>query len=130
MPSWKLHRAIYEKLSREVREFLVFTPRLLDEIDRVIDALGEHDLGRRPDPFSFDRMLSQLWLEFGDVYDTATGRFLKLRDRVERLAWANKALWERYWLSHRYMAYIPDDVLVLATLHHVLDLCMHYLSTL
>jgi hypothetical protein len=54
MPSWKVHRALYEKLSREVEDFFVETPGLLDRIDRIIDReYGEHDLGRSADPQSF-----------------------------------------------------------------------------
>jgi hypothetical protein len=51
MPSWKVHRALHEKLSREVEGFVVWTPGLLERIDEVIDKeCGEHDLGRKAGP--------------------------------------------------------------------------------
>jgi hypothetical protein len=50
-------------LSREVEDFFVETPGLLDRIDRIIDReYGEHDLGRSADPWSLSRMLRALWL--------------------------------------------------------------------
>jgi len=122
VPSWKLHRRIYEKLRLEVEGFVVWTPGLLDKIDRIIDAGGEHDVGRRPDPQSFERMLRELWLEFGDVYDAAGGRRLNLSSRFERQAWLNEAI-SKGTLQDSWL-YIPDDAMVLATLHHILDLCM------
>ena len=61
MPSWKVHRALYEKLSREVEDFFVETPGLLDRIDRIIDReYGEYDLGRRADPWSLGKELLPL----------------------------------------------------------------------
>jgi len=133
MPSWKLHRRICEKLHHEVKEFASWTPELLDKIDRIIDTGGEHDVGRKLEPQSFWKMLTRLWLEFGDVYD-ATGRScLNPNNRFERQKWLNK--WSQEWLSGNIFSdslrntwiYIPDDVIILATLHHLLDLCMEVL---
>jgi hypothetical protein len=126
MPSWKVHRALYEKLSREVEDFFVETPGLLDRIDRIIDReYGEHDLGRSADPWSLSRMLRALWLEFGDVYDMATKRFL-YTDYFERRK-IEREIQRKPELFQRYMLYIPDDVLVLATLHHILDIATYCL---
>jgi hypothetical protein len=44
MPSWKVHRALHEKLSREVGGFVVWTPGLLEKIDKIIDK----EYGARP----------------------------------------------------------------------------------
>jgi len=125
MPSWKLHRKIYEKLSQEVEGFVVWTEGLLDKIDKIIDAGGEHDLGRRPDPLSFRRLLYELWLEFGDVHDIRSNRFLGLKSRDKRSEWMNEAI--RNGTLDYFNIYIPDDAIALATLHHMLDLCMECL---
>jgi len=127
MPSWKLHRRIYEKLSQEVEGFVIITKGLLDKIDKIIDAGEEHDVGRHLDPLSFKRLLRELWLEFGDAVPIGSNRFLGLKNksREERLAWLNEAI--RNGTIHYYNLYIPDDVIMLATLHHILDLCMEYL---
>ena len=127
MPSHSLHKSIYLKLMHEVEGFIVWTRGLLDKVDKILDDLGEHDVGRKPDPESFGRMLFKLWLEFGDVYDTYTGRRLELKTIGERELWYYEV--GRYERSERYLLYIPDDVLALATLHHILDLCMDYLRT-
>jgi len=123
MPSWKIHKALYEKLSREVEGFVIWTPNLLERIDKIIDKeYGEHDLGRRSGlegVTSFYRMLRALWLEFGDVYDALTGSFLHadyfMKLEIERKVRQNPKL------GRRYMVYVPDDALALATLHHILD---------
>jgi hypothetical protein len=120
MPSWRVHEAIYEKLRAEVEGFVAWTPGLLERIDEIIDvAFEEHDLGRRPDVGSFQRMLRVLWLEFGDVYDPSTGKFL-------HASYSDKLRVEREILlrpepGQRCMIYVPDDALALATLHHILD---------
>jgi hypothetical protein len=126
MPSWKVHRALYEKLSIEVEGFVIWTPNLLDRIDKIIDReYGEHDLGRSADPWSFSRMLRALWLEFGDLYDMATKKFL-YTDYFERRK-IEREIQRKPELFRRYMLYIPDDVLVLATLHHILDIATYCL---
>ena len=125
MPSWETHRSIYEMLSREVEGFIVWTKGLLDKIDKIIDAMGEHDLGRKLDPVSFQRLLYYLWLEFGDAY--VNGRFLGLRTKYEREAWMREAMRRGTVYEGNVLLYIPDDALVLASLHHILDLCMDYL---
>ncbi|RLG89153.1 MAG: hypothetical protein DRO15_01230 [Thermoprotei archaeon] len=127
MPSWRLHRRIYEKLSQEVEGFAVWTNGLLDKIDKIIDAGGEHDLGRKPDPLSFQKLLHELWLEFGDIYDVKNSRFLRLKSRSERLDWEKEAIHMGIIWGDDYMIYIPDDAIALATLHHILDLCMDFL---
>jgi hypothetical protein len=119
VPSWRVHRAVYERLRREVPG-IVKTPGLLERIDEVIDrAYGEHDLGVKPDPASFNRLLRALWLESGDIYDTRTGRFLGTsREEREKFEWeppVNPSFEEGYLLE------VPDDALMLATLHHLLD---------
>ena len=126
MPSWRLHRLVANALTREVEGFAVWTPNAIDKIDKIIDEdYGEHDLGRGPDPDSFHRLLRALWLEFGDVYDPEAGRLLRTsygdRARLEQEVLA------RPELQYRYMIYVPDDVLVLALLHHILDLSMDFL---
>jgi hypothetical protein len=123
MPSWNVHRAIYEKLRNEVPGFIIWTPNLLNMVDKIIDReYGEHDLGRRPDLGSFQRMLRALWLEFGDIYDTLSGKLLYAsysdKLRVEQEMLSNPRLQEKY------MFYIPDDALALATLHHILDVAV------
>jgi hypothetical protein len=124
MPSWRVHRDFYEKLCRE--GLLVWTPKLLERIDRIIDKeYGEHDLGRGPDLESFQKLVRALWLEFGDVYDSVTRRFLKA-GLLEKLEIERRALLEPY-LQRRYLIYIPDDVLVLTILHHILDVATYYL---
>jgi len=68
MPSWNIHKLIYDKLQREVLGFFILTPGLLDKVDEIIDkAYGEHDLGRGSDIENFRRLLRALWLEFGGV---------------------------------------------------------------
>jgi|GEM_PF-6424848 len=84
-------------LEREVKGFYVWTPELVDKIDKVID--GEiHDVGRRrkeDDEYfiekdygyfeiimkklgsSFDEMVKLLWLDFGDIIDKRTNEFLE-----------------------------------------------------
>lgn len=123
MPSWKVHKALYEKLSREVEGFVVWTLGLLERIDKIIDKeYGEHDLGRKAGlkgMESFYRMLRALWLEFGDIYDTLTESFLHA-DYLKKLDIAREML-RNPKLAQRYMMYVPDDALALATLHHVLD---------
>ncbi len=47
MPSWGTHRRFYDMFRQETG-FVVWTPSLLDKIDRIIDAGGEHDVGRPP----------------------------------------------------------------------------------
>jgi hypothetical protein len=124
VPSWGVHRDLYEKLRRE--GLLIWTPSLLERIDRIIDEeYGEHDLGRGSDPESFRKLLRALWLEFGDIYDSVTGRFLKA-GRLEKLEIERRALLDPS-LQRRYLIYIPDDVLVLATLHHILDVATYCL---
>jgi len=130
VPSWELHRRIYDKLSREIEGFSVWTPGLLESIDEIIDKGGEHDLGRKPDPLSFRKMLYALWLEFGDIYDTFEGKFLGLKSELERRMWLNRLISRGFLQSPRYKIYIPDDALMLATLHHILDLCMQALREL
>ncbi len=114
---------IYEKLRKEVEDFTVFTPSLIEKIDEIIDsATPEHDLGRGADPLSFHRLTYELWLEFGDVY--IGGKPLHLRSRRERLEWLQR---HHPNFPPNALLYIPDDALILATLHHVLDLCMDFL---
>mgnify|MGYP000075143663 CR=1 FL=1 len=126
MPSWRVHKAIYEKLCDEVQGFIIWTPELLDRIDKIIDGeYGEHDLGRKFDTGDFQRMLSALWLEFGDIYDTLTGKFLNA-SYYDKLKFRQEVLWNPK-LVQRYMIEIPDDVLVLATLHHILDVATYCL---
>ena len=126
MPSWKLHREIVEKLQREVEGFVVWTPGLIDRVDRIIDKeYGEHDLGRGRDPESFYKLLIALWIEFGDVYDTLSEKFLRT-DRYVRLKWKDIFLWNPEH-ARRYLAYVPDDCMILVLLHHILDLAMDYL---
>lgn len=134
IPSWRLHRLIYRKLSSEVEGFAIWTPGLVERIDSIIDKeYGEHDLGRGRDPESFERLLVALFIEFGDIYDGLNQEFLKT-DREQRIQWINK-LKDLYLrdplryeeLNQRYLFYIPDDVIVIATLHHILDLCMGFL---
>ncbi|RLE46028.1 MAG: hypothetical protein DRJ31_10490 [Candidatus Methanomethylicota archaeon] len=125
MPSWDLHKRIYKLLRDEVESFAIWTPGLTDRIDKIVDRdYGEHDLGRREDPSSFQRLLNALWLEFGDIWDSLSNEFLNTRSRYERSEWQRR-LATSPSLQNRYMVYIPDDALVLATLHHILDLCMH-----
>jgi len=123
MPSWKIHKALYEKLSREVEGFVIWTPNLLERIDKIIDKeYGEHDLGRRAGLEgieSFRGMLRALWLEFGDIYDTLTESFLHA-DYFKKLE-IEREVRQNPGLGQRYMVYVPDDALVLATLHHILD---------
>jgi hypothetical protein len=123
MPSWKVHKALYEKLSREVEDFVIWTPGLLERIDKIIDKeYGEHDLGRRAGlegVKSFYRMLTALWLEFGDIYDALTESSLHA-DYFKKLEIERKVR-QNPELGQRYIMYVPDDVLALATLHHILD---------
>jgi len=112
---------------REVRGFVTWTPGLVDRIDKIIDRdYGEHDLGRGKDPLSFKRLLRALWLEFGDIWDSLSNEFLNTRSIHERLEWEQRIIMNPE-LQNRYMFYIPDDAIVLATLHHILDLCMYYI---
>lgn len=125
MPSWRLHKYIYELLMREVEGFVVWTPGLIDRIDKIIDRdYGEHDLGRGGDPLSFKKLLRALWLEFGDIWDSLNNRFLNTKSISERLEWERQIIMSPD-LQNRYMLYIPDDAIVLVTLHHILDLCMY-----
>jgi hypothetical protein len=120
VPSWGVHRTVYERFRREVPYFVIKTPGLLERIDEVIDrAYGEHDLGVKPDPTSFNRLLRALWLEFGDIIDVRTERRLKTsREEREEFEWE---LLMDPSLGERYLLEIPDDALMLATLHHLLD---------
>ena len=135
MPSWEVHRLIYDKLQREVSGFFVWTPGLLDKVDEIIDkAYGGHDLGRGPDIEDFRRLLEALWLEFGDicceedaykVLAIAIDGGLKCLglSYIQKLEFKRKALLNPE-ISKRCLIYIPDDVLVLATLHHILDVAL------
>jgi hypothetical protein len=126
MPSWGIHRTIYRKLCNEVQDLAIWTPGLLEKIDKIIDAnYVEHDLGVKPDPSSFERLLRALWLEFGDVYDTLTGKYLNA-DYFEKLKIEREVLMNPK-LGERYSQYTPDDALALATLHHILDTATYYL---
>ena len=129
-------------LEREIKDFYVWTPELVDKIDKVID--GEiHDVGRRrkeDDEYfiekdygyfeiimkklgsSFDEMVKLLWLDFGDIIDKRTNEFLETKSKEERYDWYNRFL-EDEKLKELYEWYIPDDVLALALLHHLLDYC-------
>lgn len=103
------------------------TPGLIDRIDEIIDRdYGEHDLGRGEDPLSFRKLLRALWIEFGDIWDSLSGKFLNTESVYERLEWERRFITNPYF-QNRYMIYIPDDAIVLAILHHILDLCMHYI---
>ena len=126
MPSWSLHKKIYKMLSEEVEGFVIFTPDLINRIDKIIDeAYGEHDLGRDPDAASFWKLLNALFIEFGDIYDLKLGRFLNIT-RQERIEFVHSPEWWRRIQEEpeRYLIHIPDDALVLALLHHILDLAM------
>jgi len=120
VPSWRIHRAVYERFRREIPGLIVRTPGLLERIDEIIDqAYGEHDLGVKPDPLSFNRLLRALWLEFGDIYDVQAGRFLNTSS--EERARFEQELLVNPFLEERYLLEIPDDALMIATLHHLLD---------
>jgi len=75
-------------------------------------------------------MLYALWLEFGDIYDTFEGKLLGLKSKLERRMRLNRLISRGLLQSPRYKIYIPDDALMLATLHHILDLCMQALREL
>ena len=126
MPSWPTHRRFYEKFCRETG-FRVWTRGLLEKIDRIIDASGEHDLGRPPDPNSFRKLLRELWLEFGDIYNARLNKFLGLKDKLECIAWEREAISKGLIWGEEYLVYIPDDAIILALLHHILDLCTYFL---
>jgi hypothetical protein len=112
MPSWSVHRVLYEKLRRE--GLLIRTSNLLERIDRIINKeYGEHDLGRGSDPESFRKLLRALWLEFGDIYVSVTGRFLKA-ELLEKLEFEHRVLLNPS-LQRKCLIYIPDDTLPLAT---------------
>jgi hypothetical protein len=120
VPSWRVHRTVYERFRKEVPYFVIKTPGLLERIDEVIDReYDEYDLGVKPDPTSFNRLLRALWLEFGDIIDVRTGRRLKT-SREEREGFEWELLMDPS-LGERYLLEIPDDALMLATLHHLLD---------
>jgi len=120
VPSWRVHRTVYERFRKEVPYFVIKTPGLLERIDEVIDReYDEYDLGVKPDPTSFNRLLRALWLEFGDIIDVRTRRRLKT-SREEREGFEWELLMDPS-LGERYLLEIPDDALMLATLHHLLD---------
>jgi len=112
MPSWSLHTKICRELGIEIASNVCY------EVNRIIDFECEHDVGRKyTDPFSFEKMIYCLWLEYGDVYKN--GKFLRLKTRKEREAWLRQAqLSGEIWYTYMY---IPDDVLLAAVLHHILD---------
>jgi len=96
-------------------------------VDRIIDAGREHDVGKHPDPNSFRKLLRELWLEFGDVYDVKRNKLLGLKGWLERLRWEREAASKGFIWGEDYMTYVPDDAIILALLHHILDLCMYFL---
>lgn len=136
MPSWKIHKAVYERLLLKHRDsgFIVWTPGVLNKIDKIIDSPKKHDIGRPPDAKSLKELYKILWLEFGDVYDAWRGTFLKLKSKDERQKWFNYIIntinkpdynnrnKQNMELEKRYLFYVPDDVFALALLHHILDL--------
>jgi hypothetical protein len=142
MPDWRTHREIRDKLERE-GVIVIVDPELRkrkDDIERIIDAQYEHDLGRSPDPRSFWRLVLALWIEFGAFIERTEHRSVLVgsdraaRERyVEELlecatrGWQGEKCQEMLYDTRRLL-YIPPDALALAFLHHALDLMVHCLQ--
>ena len=128
MPSWSAHRRVYILLRNREAGLWVISDDMSRRIDEIIDDInnmcGEHDVGRKPKPESFVCMLLMLFVEFGDI--VIDGRFTRsLREKRYQLALeileAVKFRMPLLVYSHNYEMYIPDSALVLATMHHMLD---------